>query len=400
MTKNRLRQTLLYIFLKSIKNIKDNKKIEPSLKKYQNKYNINNFEYEKFKRDILSYIKSNQLEDKYEYKFSKSRDKKDLYSSVYAVMTLGLIDEIKNLSNRDKKDWADYILSFQKDDGLFVDKYLDTPTASKIHHWGWFHLLSHLIIALDYLDVKPKYDFVFLYDMFESTSIEKWLESRMWEDDYLSVSNEIMNITTLLQYSRDKFNNEKANDYVKRILNWLEINKIDKKTNLWGFKTSRSKLDVSKSIKSAYHYLPLFIYDNKMKNLDIESIIKYTLKTQNKFGTYGPCSLTDACEDIDSLYLLTQLPIVNNFEGKRKKSVEIFFNKVFFNMNTDGGFVFQRLRPFQYADSKLKSNANESNMFGTWFRTLSVAYACKYLKIENEFRFSNISGYQFYREYN
>jgi hypothetical protein len=398
--KNKLKKTLMYVVLKNIKNKIDNKKIQPALDKYQKKYNIYNFDYESFKKDALGYIKSNQLENKYNYKFSNSRDKKDLYSSVYAAMTLGLFNEIKNLNTEDKLDWSKYILSFQQEDGLFIDEYLNSQLACKVHYWGWFHLLPHVIIALDYLDVKPKYDFKFIYDMFEAQSIEEWLESRAWQDNYLAVSNEIMNITVLLQYSRDNFNNSQAKKYVKKILNWLETNKIDNQTNLWGFKTSRSKLDISKAVKSAYHYLPMFIYDDDIEKLDLESIIKYTLMTQNKFGTYGACFLTDACEDIDSLYLLTQLPTPDNFKNEIKSSIEVFFNKVFLNMNADGGLVFQRLRSFQYADSKLKSNSDESNMFGTWFRILSIAYACKYLKIENEFKFSSAPGYQFYKKHN
>jgi prenyltransferase beta subunit len=400
MIKNKLKKTSLYVFLRSCKNLLDSQKYSQELSAFPCKYNINNFEYINYKKEIIKYIRSNKGDNIYEYKFCNSIKEYDLYSSVYAVMTLGLLNEVKNLSLEEKLNWSNYILSFQNKDGFFVDENLSTPLASKIHHWGWYHLLPHLIIALDYLDTKPKYDFKFIYDMFEKQTIEEWLNSRQWEENYLAVSNEIMNITVLLQYSRDKLNNTKAKDYVSRILDWLEINQIDDKTNLWGSKTSRSKLDISKAVKSAYHYLPMFIYDNKLNNLDINSIIKYTLKTQNEFGTYGPCSLTDGCEDIDSLYLLTQLPSPNNSKDKINNSVEIFFNKVFSNMNSDGGFVFQRLKTFQYADSKLKSNINESNMFGTWFRTLSIAYACKYLHIDNEFKFSDTSGYQFYKEYN
>jgi hypothetical protein len=314
-------------------------------------------------------------------------------------MTLGLFDEIKNLNIKDKDSWTNYILSFQKENGLFVDDYLESPLSNKIHYWGWFHLLPHLIIALDYLEAKPKYDFKFIYEMFENKTVEEWLDSRDWKENYLAVSNEIMNITVLLQYSRDTFNNELGKDYVDRILLWLKTNQIDKKTGLWGNKTSRSNLDISKAVKTAYHYIPMFVYDNDLEGLNIENIIKYTLQTQNQFGTYGPCCLTDGCEDIDSLYLLIQLPISKKYSNQVDDSVKIFFDKVFTNMNDDGGFVFRRMTPFQYADSKLKSNKDESNMFGTWFRTLSVAYACEYLDIENGFKFSNVSGYQFFREY-
>lgn len=397
--KNKIKKTSLFVLLKSIKNYINNKKILSTLSQYKQKYSLENFQYDSFKKDVLCYLRFNQFGEKYNYKFANSRKSAELYSTVYAVMTLGLFDEIKNLTDKEKVDWSNYILSFQKENGLFIDDYLSSQLSHKIHYWGWFHLLPHLIIALDYLDVKPKYDFRFLYEMFENQSVEDWLESRDWRGDYLAVSNEIMNIAVLLQYSRDAFQNEMGKDYTSRILFWLKIHKIDKKTGLWGTKTSRSSLDISKAIKSAYHYIPMFAYDNDLEELNIENIIKYTLQTQNSYGTFGPCYLTDGCEDIDSLYLLTQLPIPVKYRKEVEDSVKIFFNKVFTNMNDDGGFVFRRMTPFQYADSKLQSNKDESNMFGTWFRTLSIAYACQYLNIKNGFKFSKVSGYQFFKEY-
>ncbi len=395
MLRNKLKKTSFYTLLRSIKNQIDNKRIMPVLNAYEKKYSLANFQYASFKKNVLSYIKTNQLKSNYEYKFANSKKNADLYSSVYAAMTLGLFDEIKNLTKKEKTNWTNYILSFQNENGLFTDEYLKSSLSDKIHYWGWFHLLPHLIIALDYLDSKPKYDFKFIYKMFENKTIEEWLETRSWRENYLAVSNEIMNITVLLQYSRDTFNNDLAKEYVKRILVWLKANHIDNKTGLWGEKTLRSSLDISKAVKTAYHFMPMFLYDNDLEKLNIEDFIKYVLQTQNVFGTYGTCYLADGCEDMDSVYLLTQLPISKVHSKEVEDSVKLFFNKVFVNMNSDGGFVFKRMASFQYADSRLQSNKDESNMFGTWFRALSIAYACEFLKIDNDFSFSKMPGYQF-----
>jgi len=397
MWKDKLRNSFLFILLKSIQNKISNDKVESSLNQYRNLYSISTFDYVKFKKEVCTYVKSNNGNKVYKYKFSSTSNESELYSSVYALMTLGLFNEVELLTMDEKSEWGEYLLSFQNKDGLFFDKKLDTPLASSIHYWGWYHLLPHLIIALDYLNIKPKYDFQFIFKLFETQTVKEWLESRNWADNYLVVSNEVMNITVLLQYSRDIFNNEKSREYVDKILIWLKFNIKDEKTGLWGYKTKRSKIDISKAIKTAYHSMPMHTHDNDLSEINIDNLVKYTIQTQNSFGTYGPSCLTDGCEDIDSIYLLTQLPIPNEFKNDVDKSVEVFFNKVFINMNDDGGFVFKRTQSFQYADSKLKSNIDESNMFATWFRTLSIAYACKYLSIENDFMFVNISGYQFYR---
>lgn len=399
MLKDKLKRTGFFVLLKTIKNYIDNQKLEHHLRQYERKYSLNSFQFDAFKLNILHYISSNQGEGGGEYRFAGTCKQSDLYSSIYALMTLGILNEVGSLGVEAKENWAEYILSFQREDGMFVDPYLDSALAGKLHYWGWHHLLPHVIVGLAYLDAKPKYDFKFLFNMFEEETIEDWLESRAWTDNYLAVSNEIMNITVLLQYSRDVFDNSLADAYVKRILSWLSVNRIDKKSGLWGNKTSRSDIDMSMAVKTAYHFLPMYVYDNDLDALNIADIIDSTLRTQNDFGTYGPCYISDACEDIDSLYLLTQLPLNPTVRGRVDESVSTFFNSVFINMNEDGGFVFKRLQSFQYADSKLISAVNESNMFGTWFRVLSIAYACKHLGLNNDFQFSGVSGYQFYREY-
>lgn len=353
------------------------------------------FDYDVFKKEILNYVETNRLPSNFKYKFSKSCVTPDLYSSVYALMIYGLFDEIKKLSEVEKKQWANYINSFQLENGLFVDNAIDTPLAHKIHGWGWYHLIPHLIIALTYIGYKPNHDFKFLYDKFDEISIEEWLETREWHENYLGVSNEIMNVTVMLQYSRDYFNNGLAKGYVKRILEWLKVNKIDQKTGLWGYNTSISKYENSKAVKAAYHFIPMYIYDNDISGINVDSIIKYTLQTQNQFGTYSPYYNADACEDIDSLYLLTQMSSSTYDFYERKKSVEKFFSSIFVNLKDDGGFVFKNGVSFQYADSKLTSLKDESNMFATWFRVLSIAYSCDFLNVENGFRFSDVPGYQY-----
>ena len=48
-------------------------------------------------------------------------------------------------------------------------------------------------------------------------------------------------------------------------------------------------------------------------------------------------------------------------------------------MNDDGGFVFQRGEPLVYGHERMSSKADESTMFPTGFRTLSLAYLAQAL---------------------
>lgn len=349
-----------------------------------------------FPQNVVGYIESMNLGDPYAYRFAASQSEEDLYSSVYALMTYGLLGQIKILSSNEQSSWAEYICSYQCEDGLFRDPYLQSPQCETIDYWGWRHLVPHIIIALDYLGVTPKHDFEFIYLQFKSKSIEDWIRSLPWSVDYLAVSNTLMNYGVLLQYSRDRFGNRHAEELIARMKAFLVENFRDPCTELWGFDTSTSAFNLSKAIKTAYHILPFYIYDEEFEGFDRSTIVEYALMTQNRMGGFSPFLDSDACEDMDSVYLLANIHVASEeLDKKVCLSLERFLNWVFINFNTDGGAVFRRDTCFQYADQKrLSSLKNESNMFATWFRALSIAYALSRLR-RMEFEFSACSGYQY-----
>lgn len=352
------------------------------------------FNFESFREEVLSFLQKMRGHELYEFRFSSSQPSPDLYSSVYAAMLLGLMGELEKFSLKERNKWANYLLSFQGEDGLFRDSRIESPLAESCHYWGWHHLAPHVIVALDYLGVHPENDFLAITKLFDNISMDHWLKTREWENNYLAVSNEVMNVGILLQYSRDYFCNGRAESLLNEMKSWLLKNKRDPETSLWGGNTNRTACDVSKAVKAAYHIVPIYYYDNEEQNLNNDSVLYYALATQNRFGGFSPSLVADACEDIDSVYLLSIWPESSGYDVAR--SLEKYLRWVFVNQNKDGGFVFKRFRPFQYADQeRLSSRANESNMFATWFRTLSIAFACEALKTPHQFSFSRVPGYQF-----
>ena len=72
------------------------------------------FDFEKIKSNTLNYVESLKVDNEiYKYKFCHSQITDNLYSSVFALLTLDLYDETKKLSEKDKQDWIDYFNSFQ-----------------------------------------------------------------------------------------------------------------------------------------------------------------------------------------------------------------------------------------------------------------------------------------------
>ena len=77
------------------------------------------FEYSKFKRNILRYLSNQKQNGSDLFVFSNNKDQTNIYSNTYALMTYGLLGAIDSL-NVDQI--FDYIYNHQSEDGLFREK--------------------------------------------------------------------------------------------------------------------------------------------------------------------------------------------------------------------------------------------------------------------------------------
>jgi len=223
---------------------------------------------------------------------------------------------------------------------------------------------------------------------------DNWLDAFDWNDGFShenDIDNKLINVVIALQYQRDFWQDEQAEIVVDFIQQYL-ISKINKNTGMWGNYNLNDKDQLSRMVQFAYHLLPIFEYDN----IDLgyhSKYIDYALQTQNVYGGFGVKLNSSACEDIDSIYILI---LMRNKTDYRKKDIEIALKKVFIfvlsNQNDDGGFVFRRDEKFWYGHEEMTSEANQSALFPTWFRTLTVAYLCKYFNI-NGFKIVKSPGF-------
>jgi hypothetical protein len=206
--------------------------------------------------------------------------------------------------------------------------------------------------------------------------------------------NKLMNIGCLLQYQRDVWNDERAGAAVTFIQQFL-IQKINPQTGIWGDSIIDNPVQRSRKVQFAYHLFPLFFYDKKL-NFDFKKITKVTLQTQNKFGGFGVAVNSSACDDIDSVDILVR---VFNFEKNCESEINEALKKglkwILLNQMNDGGFVFRLNENFTYGHQQLSSIKNEGAIFPTWFRTLSLAYLCRFLNIPSDFKIVKCPGYEF-----
>lgn len=336
------------------------------------------YSFEKMKYGTLSFVKSMNYEKiNYQYKYSKSTSTPNLYSSVYACLIYSMYGKLNELTVAEKKSWVNYFNSFQNpNDGLFYDESLRNDIYDDTDWWGARHLVVHLINAYIALEAKPKHPFSYLENYKDIVYLNNWLDHQDWSTAFLyenDIDNKIMNIVTVLQYQRDYLNDKKAAKAVSFIQQYL-LDRINPSTGMWGYYNLDNKADLSRMVQFAYHLFPMYFYD-KIDIKNKERIIDLVLRTQNSAGGFGDKLNASACEDIDSIYLLIRFSKLTSYKKEEiDLSLKRAFIWVFANQNDDGGFVFRRNEAFWYGHEQMTSRKNESALFPTWFRTLSIAY--------------------------
>lgn len=348
----------------------------------------------------LSYIERLRVDHSWygSYGYSDSQSVPVLYASTYAAMTRHLYGDLQDLADSEREQWLDFFARHQDDDGLFKDPLVENELAATEDSWGWRHLTLQVMISVTALGGIVQRPLAYLTPFLDLNNLTSWLESRDWERRPDFVSNEVQNIGAALQYSRDFHNDERAGWAVECLLDWLKSTQ-DSRTGLWGGPCDTPTL-LSRGVQTGYHLWLLFFYD-KRPVLYLERIIDSVLATQNELGGFGVVPNSSACEDIDSIDPLIRLSLMTDY---RRDEVQAGLRRalpwVFVNMNDDGGFVFRRSQEFLYGHERMSSRRDESAMFPTWFRTLSLAYLAQALPDtvvgSFDWQFPHCPGLQFF----
>lgn len=365
------------------------------------KIDIYNFNFSDFRIRILGFLNAHRLNDtSLSYFYSQRAAKTTLYASVYSFLTQSMIGGGNNLDENSRGKWKNYFDSFQNEiDGLFYDENIDNNLYKDSDWWGARHLALHIVTAYSHLNCVPKFKFNFLIKYYDQNYIKAWLDSYDWNTYELcngDLDNKIMNVTCLLQFQRDAWNDTMSGSSVEYIKEYL-ISKINKSTGVWGNFDFQNKSQRSRIIQFAYHLFPIFFYDNYF-DFDIKKIVRLTLKTQNKFGGYGVSFNSSACEDMDSLFILIKFYnyVDYNLRGEINQSLLKAFNWILLNQVKDGGFVFKRGEQFVYGHLNTSSWSDQGALMPTWFRTLSLIYLFDHFNINYDYNKISSPGYEFY----
>lgn len=329
------------------------------------------------------------------YRHSNSTTEPVLYSTVAASLTKHLYGIIDEYSEQE----LELIINAQSPDGLFKDPIISCPSAEIEHWWGWTHLTLHCLMVLALYNKQTKYEIRYLKQFTTNIdSCRKYLKNLNWEDKVDYTSNELQNIGVMAQFAKDHHNDTQAKLLLDVIFDEIDTHQ-DSSTGLYGTKFDTPQ-SLSTGVQAGYHFWLLYAYDNRSIRY-INKIIDQLIETQNILGGYGYLLNSSACEDIDSIDPLYRFSKLTTYrQDDIQKSLERALPAILQNLNEDGGWVFRRRQELTIVHNEMKSKADESVMFYTWFRTLSLAYCLQGLqKIPSKFNYNwqmkQAPGHQF-----
>lgn len=338
------------------------------------------------------------------YRYAACQTHPILYASIYAALARHLLGEAQSFDPTLKKEWIQYLQSFQDDDGFFKDEIIAHPGSWYVPphtEWcGWWHLTCHAMMAMTALGGVAEREFKALQPFYDESYLRDWL-SRRKMDRMDFVGNEILNLGQFLQYARDFHHARPAGRAMEIILDWLDKTQ-DAQTGLWGLKFD-TPAEMNKAYQGAYHFYLLYEYDRRPVAY-VERIIDSMLSMQTFQGGFGifPDRLnTSGCEDIDAIDPLCRYCFKTEY---RRDDILRSLNQaiawVLRNRVADNGFVFIKDKDMFYGSKFMYSGPHEGSSFATWWRMLCLAIMCQVLKdhaiAAYPWQFLNCPGYQFW----
>jgi len=348
------------------------------------------------------------------FNFSPRNRVTNIYSTCFAIMALDLINKLADYPLEEKKKMINYLHKSQDpESGLFIDKNC-IPSENSSHNLEYINLqiTDFAQMALVTLGSKPRYKYLFLKKYKNKKYLEEWLEKLNWKNPWL-VSNLIMFLLNSFIYEQEIFKvNNRA--YINFIINWLTSNQDQKK----GYWNLGKKATIHNQMAGAYHFLFFYTYLNKKPKL-IPKIIDSTLSIQDYDGLFNYAGGGGSCDDLDAIDILCRSTFYTDYKREQiVKSLRRAYISIIKNQNKDGGFcwakrntlsfkkilfmfnfktlinngikeflinfafklknqvyiIFLKRLTWKYSGlNSMEVELNESDIWSTWFRLLSLA---------------------------
>lgn len=346
------------------------------------------------------------------YRMSESTDASP-FTSCFACFIRYLLDDLRNLTDSERSEWLNYLLSYQNPaTGLFVDKEIEQRGLRDNHNFRYvtWQLTTFCISAVSTLGGELKYplEIIEKENLSDRNGIYQWLETLNWRNPWGS-GNMAMFLGILLIKNYEMKQNEKTRDTVDAFFDWHDLHQ-NPKTGFWG-KGRMSEYHYG--LYGAYHQYLLYFYWNRKVRFQ-NKIIDKALTFQNIDGLFAPQMGGGGCEDIDVIDSLVNLYFRTNYKRREiEKTLRKAYSVIKSLQQENGGFIWGIRKHYssfigfkmlfdvnKYSDwyewyfinrrywreqSKVKQARHspgwhragipidESDLFSTWFRLLAVA---------------------------
>jgi prenyltransferase beta subunit len=374
------------------------------------------FEFGKLKNDVLFWLASLKVSEGHcRYKFNTDSDD-TIFCSCFALFILDLFKETEKFTQQERQDWISYIQSFQnKEFGYFEPKKYYHQDKER----NRYQLTCFCLSALGILGAQPEFPLTFVEQWETPGDVKKYLYDTDCHKGKPGSGNKAMFLAIFLTYEYERTKERHLLDKIKA---WFEFH--DEAQNDSGFWGRGKNSHFFLGVQNGFHQLLVYFYWRRRVN-KLDRIVDTILDIQDNQGFFSPIPGGWPCYDYDAIHILVNsYKLVDYRHPEIEKSLERAFHAVFGSQNYDGGFSHSKLKPmnilcliktcpFYFSGTnpwtwyfRIRRSAalvlrnettiftgwtgksrkyDESNLWDTWFRSLSLAEIANVIQCGEEF---------------
>lgn len=293
-------------------------------------------DFYELKLTVLKWLESLRIcNSGFDYKFSLNTSS-SLFTTCFALYILDLFQETDKLSVEEKKEWANYINTFQNEkDGL----YYPNPSYHPDKEREVFQASCFCLSALSILDSKPKYR-IFIVDQWRTRdNVKQYLKERGCHLGNSGSGNKAMFQAILITHEYEKL---KDHELLESIKTWFDFHESCQ--NNLGFWGKGRQGQLYRGLQNAFHQFVIYEYWNR-DYPHLEQVAQTALKLNDQEGFFSHLPGGDSCKEYDALHFLLYYYHCNStiIEPVLKKVIGAIKTR----WNEDGGFCENSTRPFK-----------------------------------------------------
>ncbi len=300
------------------------------------------------------------------------------WSSGYAALCLSLTGLLRDIDEKQRLQWIDYLQKGQDPETGFFKEPVDESNApaGPIHHARdiYWHGATFAAGALHVLGAKPLHPFKCIDEFKNTGKMIEWIEKLPWHEPW-KTGNWTYDMGCLMGNDYIVTNDTKNLNAMDAFFDWHDRN-VDGETGWWNIKNNP---DLYKSQFGGYHTLMVYwMFQREVP--DPEKMIKSSLTLQSGNSSYQNMGCCGDMDVIDTVVTLSRQYGI--CEREVKQSVEKFYPFLMDMLDKDGGFIGKHDE--KHIDLGWKNHEGEigkADPCSTYFRTFTLSLVSEILEI-------------------